>query len=252
MKTSAKINRKTRSLRKTKQSSTQPRSTESEHKRRPDKRWLLGIGLCALGLAIYAPALSGPFFLDDYDLLEAFSTVRSGGWRSIVGTGRPLLMLTFIANHRLSGFGEPFGFHLTNVLLHCLNAVLLWRFLATLFAPGRFDDILPPAARSVLIYGVPLLFLTSPIQTESVSYVSSRSEVLAGTFYLATLWVFASPLREKHLWRTAFLTVFLFVCSFLSKQDKMTLPFVILGEKATFGWIRNLTVPNSGLIGAER
>ena len=205
------------------------RQRASERKPRFNHPWVFAIGLFALGLLIYSPALSGPFFLDDYDLLEAFSTVRGAAkWETLITTGRPLLMLTFIANRRLSGFGDSFGFHLVNVLLHCLNALLLWRFMAVLFAPGRLDDLVPASARPLLVYGVPLLFLTSPVLTESVAYVSSRSEVLAGTFYIAALWLFASRLHERRPWLAAFLVVFLFVCSFMSKQDKITLPFAIL------------------------
>ena len=100
--------------------------------------------------------------------------------------------------------------------------------MAALFAPGRLEDLIPASARPSLVYGVPLLFLTSPVLTESVAYISSRSEVLAGTFYIAALWLFASRLRERRPWLSAFLVVFLFVCSFTSKQDKITLPFAIL------------------------
>ena len=205
------------------------REQESRLEARFNHPWVFAIGLFALGLLIYSPALSGPFFLDDYDLLEAFSTVRGDAkWKTLMTTGRPLLMLTFIANYRLGGFGDSFGFHLVNVVLHCLNALLLWRFLAALFAAGRLKDLVPDSARPMLVHGVPLLFLTSPVLTESVAYVSSRSEVLAGTFYIAALWVFASRLRARRPWLAAFLVVFLFVCSFMSKQDKITLPFAIV------------------------
>ena len=190
--------------------------------------WLFAVGLFAIGLLIYSPALSGPFFLDDYDLLEAFSTVRDADLNTLINPNRPLLMLTYMANYRISGFGDSFGFHLVNVLLHCLNAFLLWRFLTALLAPGRLEDLIPASVRPALVYGVPLLFLTSPVLTESVAYVSSRSEVLAATFYIAALWLFASPLRERHAWVTAFLVVFLFAASIMSKQDKITLPFAIL------------------------
>ena len=234
MRASAKRNRKKSAPKAPQDSSVQNHSRVSNREResRLDPRfnhpWVFAIGLFALGLLIYSPALSGPFFLDDYDLLEAFSTVRDAKWKTLMTTGRPLLMLTFIANHRLSGFGDPFGFHLVNVVLHCLNALLLWRFLAALFAAGRLEDLVPASARPMLVHGVPLLFLTSPVLTESVAYVSSRSEVLAGTFYIAALWLFASPLRERRPWLSAFLVVFLFVCSFMSKQDKITLPFAIV------------------------
>ena len=232
MRASAKRNRKKPEPKVRQGSSAQTHSRASNAKRAPHEPrpnpWIFAIGLFALGLLIYSPALSGPFFLDDYDLLESFSTVRAANWGTLMTTGRPLLMLTFIANHKISGFEDSFGFHVVNVLLHCLNALLLWRFMAALLVPGRLDDLIPASARPALVYGVPLLFLTSPVMTESVAYVSSRSEILAATFYIAALWLFASPLRERRPWISAFLVVFLFVCSFMSKQDKITMPFAIL------------------------
>ncbi len=190
--------------------------------------WGIAAGVVVLAFLIYAPSLGGPFILDDFDLMEAFSAVRAGDQRALLRTGRPVLMLTYVLNHRLAGGFEPFGFHVANVLLHALNAILLWRFLATLFVPGRFDDWVPPPLRTLLTYGVPLLFLTSPIQTESVAYISSRSEVLSTTFYLLALWVFASRLREGKPWVTAILVVALSGAAALTKQDKVTLPFAIL------------------------
>jgi hypothetical protein len=185
-------------------------------------------GFLLLALLIYWPSLHGPFILDDFDLMEAFSAVRAGDRLALLRTLRPVLMLTYVWNHRLAGGFDPFYFHLTNVLLHGLNAILLWRFLATLFTPGRFDEWVPPPLRALLIYGVPLLFLTSPIQTESVAYISSRSEVLSTTFYLLALWVFASSLRETKPWVTALLVIVFSGAAALTKQDKVTLPVAIL------------------------
>jgi tetratricopeptide (TPR) repeat protein len=192
------------------------------------RAWAVSAGLLVLGLLIYAPSLSGPFVLDDFDLMEVFSAVRLGDLSGLYGTGRPLLMLSYVLNHRLAGGFHPFGFHLTNVLLHGLNAILLWRFLAALFGPGRPAKQLPEGLSTLLIYGVPLLFLTSPIQTESVAYISSRSEIFSVTFYLLALWVFASPLRESRPWATALLVIVLAGAAALTKQDKVTLPFAIL------------------------
>jgi protein O-mannosyl-transferase len=192
------------------------------------RAWALAAGLLLLGLLLYWPSLKGPFVLDDFDLMEVFSAVRVGDWHGLRRTGRPLLMLSYVLNHRLAGGFHPYGFHLTNVLLHGLNAILLWRFLALLFAPGRLDKHVTAALRPLLIYGVPLLFLTSPIETESVAYISSRSEILAVTFYLLALVVFASSLRESRPWLTAVLVIVFSGAAALTKQDKVTLPFVIL------------------------
>ena len=190
--------------------------------------WIYALGLFILGVAIYLPALPGPFFLDDDDLREAYTPVRSDDFSIPIGSGRPLLMLSFRLNYWVSGFESSFGYHLVNVLLHAFNAFLLWRFLAALVVVPRVRESLGAVSRKVLVYGVPALFLTSPIQTESVAYISSRSEVLGATFFLAALWVFVSFSRAEHPWRTAAAVVLLLAASWSSKQDKITLLPVML------------------------
>ena len=188
--------------------------------------WVFAAICIALALAVYAPALNGPFVLDDFDLMEGASVVRQPDAKQLMRSMRPALMLTFIANHRIAGGFEPFGFHLVNVLLHGLNAILLWRLLAALFGRIELDERLR-AFRNLFVYGLPLLWLLSPIQTESVAYISSRSEVLGATFYLGGLWAFVAW-RDRCRWATAGLVMACFVGAVLTKQDKLTLPAVIL------------------------
>src|SRR5262249_20407684 len=84
------------------------------------RAWGIAAGFLLLGLLIYFPSLSGPFVLDDFDLMEVFSAVRIGDWNAVWLTGRPFVMMTYVWNHRLAGGFEPFPFHFTNVLLHGL------------------------------------------------------------------------------------------------------------------------------------
>ena len=191
--------------------------------------WIYALGLFLVCAVIYLPALSGPFFLDDDDLYRAYSPVRADDFSIPVGTGRPLLMLSFRLNYWLGGFESSFGFHLVNVLLHACNALLLWRFLAALAATAGVREGQLGVSEKVFVYGVPALFLTSPIQTESVAYISSRSEVLGATFFLAALWVFVSRSRVEHPWRTAAAVVLLLAASWSCKQDKViVLPVILL------------------------
>jgi len=169
--------------------------------------------------------MQGPFVFDDYDMLESASAVRQGSWQAFRNSGRPLLMATFTLNHRLAGGFDPFGFHFVNALLHGLNALLLCGWMSALFAPGRFGPSLD-RYRSLFVYGLPLLFLTSPIQTESVAYISSRSETLAATFYIGALWAFTAW-RGLHGVRTAVVVGALMTAAVATKQDKLTLPFAI-------------------------
>src|SRR5579885_724389 len=72
---------------------------------------------------IYAPALNGPFVLDDRYLpyFSAHTSDRFGDW---VGLLRPLLMASYWLNFTMAGGAEPFPFHATNVLIHFATALM--------------------------------------------------------------------------------------------------------------------------------
>ena len=188
--------------------------------------WQFVALLFALALLLYSPAMNGPFVLDDYDMIEGASAVRTGQTLAIMRSGRPILMWSFVLNHRLAGGFDPFQFHVTNVLLHALNAVLVWLFAAALFDKAQLSERVR-AFRGLFVFGLPLLFLVSPIQTESVAYISSRSEVLAATFYIAGMLAFVR-LRDRSPWWTAVAVMLCFAGAALSKQDKLTLPFAVV------------------------
>ncbi|MBI3696841.1 MAG: tetratricopeptide repeat protein [Acidobacteria bacterium] len=169
-----------------------------------------------MGLSIYSRSLYGPFLFDDADFLDVGSSIRSRNWYAILSGPRPLLIFTFALNNWLAHGFNPFSYHLVSLALHLLNAVILWRIVR------RLSD--SPVIRAF----VPLLFLATPIQTESVSYISSRSELLAATFYLAALWVFLTSWREKHPWITTAVVVVFYGCGVSAKQHALTLPVAIL------------------------
>jgi len=187
--------------------------------------YLLGLFLAAF--VLYAGSLGGPFLFDDFDLFEARSAMRQKAWQQIIASPRPLLVSSFALSHWLSGT-SPFGFHLVSVLLHALNTLILWGIARRICASPGLAGWLAPAARNTLALFVPLLFLATPVQTESVAYISSRSELLAATFYLAALLVFLSSWRERHRWLTAALVTILYAGSVTSKQHGLTLPGAIL------------------------
>lgn len=187
--------------------------------------WLFAAFIVLTGAVIYWPATHGPFVLDDFDLLEASGAFRNATYGGLIGNDRPVVIMSYLANYRLAGF-DPSAFHKTNVALHCLNALILWRLVVALFVWGKLPQRIT-TNRGLFVYGLPLLFLLSPIQTESVAYVSSRTELLAVGFFLLGLWAFVSN-RERRPWLSAVLVLSCFVLATLSKQDKLILPVVIL------------------------
>jgi tetratricopeptide (TPR) repeat protein len=182
--------------------------------------------VAAAGFLVYWRSLHGPFLFDDADLLEARSAVRLSDWRVILTGSRSLLILTYVLNRALTGF-DPFYFHLVSVVLHVVNALILWRTVRLIGESPGLRHWLTPEARNRIAVFAPLLFLLSPVQTESVAYISSRSELLAAAFYLLALWLFLSQWREKRPWAVAAALVVLYGCAVASKQTAITLPAAI-------------------------
>lgn len=99
---------------------------------------------------------------------------------------RPLTVLTFKLNHLIGGT-NAFGYHLVNVLLHCLATGLVLNL-------GRH---LLPCSISTFLSG--LLFATHPIHTEAVAGLTGRADIIACIFFILTILSYIKhvQLREK-------------------------------------------------------
>src|SRR5262249_11504194 len=83
----------------------------------------------ALGGLVYVNALHNPFVYDDYHTVVANSSLaQPSDLRSLIlhDATRPVINISYAIDHAVWGPG-PFGFHLTNVLLHVLNVLLLFQ-----------------------------------------------------------------------------------------------------------------------------
>jgi protein O-mannosyl-transferase len=130
------------------------------------------------------------------------------------GNRIPVTELSYLADYSIHGL-DPGGYHVTNVLLHAANGLLLFLFLArTTRAPW-------PSAI------VAALFLVHPLRAESVAWIASRKDLTCGLFWMLTLHAYASYARNPDLPR--YLFVFLAVClALMSKPMAVTLPCVLL------------------------
>ena len=104
-------------------------------------------------------------------VLWAFRTGHASNWH-------PLTWLSLMLDAQLFGTG-PTGPHLTNVILHAINTVLLFLLLK------RLTGTLWPSAF------VAALFAIHPLHVESVAWVSERKDVLSGLFFMLTLLMYA-------------------------------------------------------------
>src|SRR5262249_27937218 len=129
---------------------------------------LVGLGalFLGLGLAAYSTALKTGFLADDYSLIAAVRQrgVFSVWFGSLGGFVRPLVTLLYAVDLRLWGL-HPLGFHITNILVHIVNAGLV-----ALAAARLLSHLEVEAPRSLPVFSG-LVFLLLPSHTESVTWI---------------------------------------------------------------------------------
>jgi tetratricopeptide (TPR) repeat protein len=127
---------------------------------------------------------------------------------------RPVRTLSLTIDYLLWGL-NPAGYHLTNILIHSVNSFLV--FVLALKIAGD--------ARTSLLAA--LLFAVHPIQTDAVTYISGRRDILFTLFYLLSFYSYIR-FREENRWRLAATSLIAFVLSLLTKEMAVTLPVVLL------------------------
>ena len=171
---------------------TAPHSPHSHSPRIP--LWLIAALLLLVTIAIYWPATRGDFVNYDDDLhVTANAQVQKGlTWESVKWAlltpvnciWHPVTVLSHMADCQLFGL-NPWGHHLTSVLLHAVNTMLLFLFLWGLTGA---------LWRSVLAAA---LFGWHPLHVESVAWVSERKDVLSGFFGLLSLIAYARYAQRR-------------------------------------------------------
>lgn len=180
--------------------------------------------LGALTFALYAPVLWHPFVnYDDTGYVTENAHVQAGlKWDSVrwaFTTGEqsnwhPFTWLSHELDCTVYGL-KPAGHHLTSVLFHAANVVLL--FLLVLYATGSIGCSLLVAA----------LFAVHPLNVESVAWVAERKNVLSTFFFLLSLGAYGWYARKPNLKAYAVLAAW-FALGLLAKPMIVTLPFVLL------------------------
>jgi len=204
--------------------------------------WYWAAGLAALFIVfeVYGPALRGPFVLDDQYLFYADPGTVSFTFFDALHTLRPLLMASFWMNYAMSG-PVTYSYHAVNVLLHFGVSVLAMFIAARLLEWAGVEG----RKRQALAVFAGALFLLHPLQTESVAYVASRSDVLSVLFYYAAFAVFLYDNSEKMVLARALAIVALFGAAIGTKEHTLTLPLLFLLTDFFWGrsgWRKNIVL----------
>ncbi len=185
--------------------------------------WLLGIVLVVLTAWAYLPAIHGDFLWDDETHLTDNIVLQANGLYRVWFTTDtsnywPLTFSSYWIEHRIWGL-NPTVFHVTNLVIHILCCLLIWRVLIELEIPGAW------LAATV--------FAVHPVNVETVAWIAQRKNLLSMLFYLTALAMYfrfekLSRLQQRgnRLWY--WLAVAAFWLAMLSKGGVVTMPIVLL------------------------
>ena len=206
---------------------------------------------------IYFNSLKGSFHFDDVPLISSPWIESLDSFNRFVKItsfeNRPVLLWTYAFNNSL-GKNKEFGFHLVNLMLHI--GVTLLIFFSVLKTSSFFrssnesEKNFHEIKLSKNIWAFPfitaLIFSLHPLNTDSVSYISSRSSVLATFFYLLSLYIFLNlfrPRREKGNLKNRMILIPLVLLgmymSLASKLIAATLPLLMAFWYSIFIFSRN-------------
>jgi len=137
----------------------------------------------------------------------AFTSTEEANWH-------PLTWLSHVVDYQLF-HSNPAGHHFTSLLIHAVNAALLFLLLA--YATGRVGPSIFVAA----------LFALHPVNVESVAWVAERKNVLSTFFFFLTIGAYGWYALKPN-WRRYLAVFALFAMGLMSKPMVITLPCVLL------------------------
>lgn len=215
-----------------------------------------GFLIALLVFVAYLPALRGQFIWDD-----DFYITKNAALRSVSGLIRiwfvpgatpqyyPLVHTTFWLDYHLWG-SHPMAYHLENVMLHAIGAILLWQLLRRLQVKGGWLGA--------------ALFALHPVCVESVAWITERKNTLSGVFFMLSMFAaleFWLPRKAAAAaadgkpsgtavaifgpWKFYWFALALYLCALWSKTAVVGLPGVIL---VLVWWKRRRLVWKDGLL----
>src|SRR5881296_3519414 len=198
--------------------------------------WLVPVLIALVTVAAFLPALQNQFVSwdDDENFLDnphyrglGWSPLR-WMWTTHQGHYIPLTWMTLGLDYLLWGM-NPFGYHLTSLLLHAANAVAFFFVVRRILKRALPSPSERGHALAVSAGFAALVFAIHPLRVESVAWVTERRDVLSGLFYLSAILVYLRACERGARGRGWYwLSVAVFGCALLSKSMVVNLPVVLL------------------------
>lgn len=184
--------------------------------------WLL---LVFIPLALYSGMVKGSFLsLDELEILrdlDHFSRDIRHYFLPVGGTAhlyyRPTQGLSLLLDSLMWGT-QAAGFHLTNILLHVVNVLLVYVLASKVTTGPR---------REIVAFWAALLFAVHPIHAEAVDWIAGRTDLLA-TFFSLISFIAYLRFREDLSWRYLLVSAGCYLLGLFSKEVALAVPLVIV------------------------
>lgn len=167
---------------------------------------------------------------DDHLYITENQAIRDINWHNIkeifstiyVGNYAPIHILSYAIDYSIWG-ADLFGFHLTNLILHIINSIILF-FIIQKFCRNNNIPLFTA-----------LLFAVHPVQVESVAWLSQRKNVLSMLFFLFSFLFYIKYLSISGHRRSNYIfSLLLFTLAILTKAITVTLPMLLILTEYTF------------------
>jgi len=207
-----------------------------------------------MGIVVYSNTLYSPFMFDDAvnivenpiikdfehfkDNAKVYNSTALSGIKDFFGT-RYIGYLSFAINYRLHGL-DVFGYHAVNIVIHIMNAMLVYCLIALSFRTPFLKSNMPESDSEqgnnggnagIIALFISLVFVAHPIQTQAVTYIVQRFTSMATLFYLSCFVLYIqSRLVESKFRRYSFYiaSVMSAVLAMKTKEIAFTLPVMIM------------------------
>ncbi|MBU4376952.1 MAG: tetratricopeptide repeat protein [Candidatus Omnitrophica bacterium] len=187
-----------------------------------------------LSIAVYANSAFNGFVWDDEFLITKNPSIMSWNYawihfvldlyHSFSNYYRPVQMITYMVDFSFWRL-DPFGYHLTNILLHAILSVLFFLFLFLISKDKR-----------IALVGA-ALYAVHPAHTGAVAYIAGRADILAAIFMLLSFIFFDAHFRTakpKKVRIYYIASLIFFILSLLSKEAAVIIPVLILFYRLFF------------------
>lgn len=196
---------------------------------------LAGVGIIILlGIIIYSNSFNCSFHFDDIGDIVTNTKIRNlsdiGAWWNYAPT-RPVGTLTFALNYHFNQL-DVRGYHLVNLLIHLINAILVWWLVRLIFSAPSMKGHPAIKYRNEIAFFTALLFVSHPLATQSVTYIVQRLASFMSMFYFLSLALYmkARLTNKRNILKYLLFagSVISAIIAMLTKENAFTLPFAIL------------------------